>query len=247
MSLAQRAPLRVALAAVLAAAFALITVSPAQAVAYRFWAFYQVVDGAWTFAQKGPDETVPKDGTVEGWRYAVADTGDTRMPRATLTFDQICATTPSQDGNKRVGLVVDFGRPADGTDAAATPPEPKAVCAVVADSATSTDVLRVAGELRSENGMVCAVAGYPATDCGGEVKELSPEAKAADSPIQIAAATATAASSAPAAIPAGNASAPAEDASSGTNTAAYVIAALALLAILAFVIVRSRAAARRQP
>jgi hypothetical protein len=252
VSLAQRAPFRVALAVLLAAAFAVLTVAPAHAAAYRFWGFYQVADGAWTFAQKGPDQTVPVDGTVEGWRFAVADTGDTRLPRATLTFAQICGATPAQAGSKRVGLVVDFGRPADGTDVAVTPPEPKAVCAVVPAAGTSTDVLRAAGELRIEKGLVCAVAGYPATDCGGEVKEISPEAKAADTPIQVAAATGTAsgaasgATSAPATIAADNASAPAKDASSGTSTAAYVIAALALLAILAFVIARSRMASRRR-
>ncbi len=251
MSLAQRAPFRVALAVLLAAAFAVLTVAPAHAAAYRFWGFYQLADGAWTFAQKGADETVPKDGTVEGWRFAVADTGDTRQPRTTLSFDQICGATPARSGNKRVGLVVDFGRPADGTDAAVTPPEPKAVCAVVPSAGTSTDVLRAAGELRIDKGLVCAVAGYPATGCGGEVKELSPEAKAADAPVQIAAATGSASGAAAGAttpaVAADNASAPAKDASSGASTAAYVIAGLALLAILAFVLVRSRAASSRRP
>jgi hypothetical protein len=249
VSLAQRAPFRVALSVLLAAAFAVLTVAPAHAAAYRFWGFYQLTDGAWSFAQKGADQTVPKDGSVDGWRFAVADLNDSRFPRATPTFDELCASTPAQDGKKRVGLLVDFGRPADSADGS-TPPEPKALCAVVASEATSTDVLKAAGDLRVEKALVCGVGGYPATDCGGEVKDVSAETKAKDAPIQVAqvgnsAATSAAPTSAAPTQAASNASAPAEEASSGTSTAAYVIAGLVLLAILAFVIARSRSAARR--
>lgn len=246
MSVARRAPIRVVLAALLAAAISVLTLSPAQAAAYRFWGFYQLADGQWAFAQKGPDQIVPEDGSVDGWRFAVADVNDVRYPRATLAFDQICASTAAESGKKRVGLVVDFGRAADSADGA-TPPVPRAVCAVVAPEATSTDVLAAAGELRVENGLVCAVASYPAADCGGEVEDLSPEAQAADTAVQVTAPAATPTTEAadtPAAQ-AADASAPAEETSTGTNTAAYVTAALALLAILVFVIARSRAAARR--
>lgn len=243
MSLAHRAPIRVVLAALLGAALTALTLAPAHAAAYRFWGFYQLVDSQWAFAQKGADQIVPEDGSVEGWRFAVADADDTRFPRATPTFDDICGSTPAEAGRKRVGLLVDFGRAADAPDTT-TPPEPKAVCAVVATEATSLDVLAAVGELRVEGGLVCGVAGYPETDCGGEVKDVGPEAAAADTPVQIAAPPATTDTETPAAQ-AGGASAPAEDASSGASTAAYVIAALALLAILVFVIVRSRTASRR--
>ncbi|MDV3220773.1 SCO2322 family protein, partial [Intrasporangium sp.] len=234
---------RVVLAALLAAALTALTLAPAHAAAYRFWGFYQLTDGQWAFAEKGADQIVPEEGSVEGWRFAVADMDDTRYPRATPTFEEICGSTPAEPDRKRVGLIVDFGRPADSADAT-TPPEPKAVCAVVATEATSLDVLAAAGELRVEGGLVCGVAGYPATDCGGEVKDISPQAKAADTPVQIAGPPAATDTATPAAQ-AGEASAPAEDSSSGASTAAYVIAALALLAILVFVIARSRAANRR--
>lgn len=240
MSLAQRAPIRAVFAVLLAAAFTALSVGPAHAAAYRFWGFYQLTDGQWAFAQKGSDQIVPKDGSVDGWRFAVADVNDARFPRATLTFDQLCASTPAETGKKRVGLVIDYGRPADSADGA-TPPEATALCSVVAPDATSTDVLAAAGQLRVENGLVCGVAGYPATECGGEVKELSAEAKAADTPVQIAAPSATP-TNAPNAAPA---STPAEDTSSGTSTAAYVIVGIALLALVAFLLARSRAARRR--
>ncbi|WP_344255972.1 SCO2322 family protein [Terrabacter carboxydivorans] len=244
MSLVRRAPLRVVLAAVVAALLSALTVAPAQAAAYRYWGFYQLSGTSWTFAQKGPDQTVPKDGSVDGWRFAVADEASTRYPRAVLTFDQVCGTTPAESGKKRVGLVVDFGRPADAADGG-TPRAPKALCAVVATDATSAAVLAVAGDVRTEKGLVCGVAGYPTSDCGGAVKEVSPEAKAADQPVSISAPTASpSATATPAATATDVAAAPASG-TSGGSVAAYVIAALVLLALLAYLLVRSRSRARR--
>jgi len=234
-----RTPLRVLLALLLAGAFAALTIAPAQAAAYRYWGFYQLTDGAWAFAQKGSDQIVPADGSVDGWRYAVGDEQSTRFPRAVLTFDAICAATPAAAGQKRVGLVVDFGRPADSGDGA-TPPQPVALCASVPTDATSTDVLAKAGELRTEKGLVCAVAGYPAKDCGGEVKEVSAEAKAADTPVTIAAPTAATATPAAVATPISAQPTAGTSSTSGGTVAAYVIAGLAVLALIGYLIVRSR-------
>lgn len=243
MSRARRAPLRVVLATLVAACLAALTVAPAHAAAFRYWGFYQLTNGAWAFAQKGSDQTVPKDGSVDGWRFAVADEASTRFPRAVLTFDQVCGNTAAEAGKKRVGVVVDFGRPADSADNA-TPPEPKAVCAVVATDATSTAVLAAAGEVRTEKGLVCGVAGYPAKECGAPVKNVTPEAKAADQPVTIAAPAAT-----PAAAPSAGATdvagTPLSASDSGSNVAAYVIAVLVLLALAAYLVVRSRSRARR--
>ena len=244
-SRARRAPLRVVLAALVAACLSALTVAPAHAAAYRFWGFYQLTDGAWSFAQKGPDQTVPADGSVDGWRFAVADEASTRFPRGVLTFEQICGSTPAQDGKKRVGLVVDFGRSADSADGA-VPPEPKAVCAVVDKDGTSTAVLAAAGEVRTEKGLVCGVAGYPATGCGGAVKEVGAEAKAPDEPVTIAAPAATTAATTPSAAGTDtNVPGTPLTAESGTNVAAYVIAALALLALLGYLVARARSRARQ--
>ncbi|GAA1972635.1 hypothetical protein GCM10009817_11010 [Terrabacter lapilli] len=242
MSTVRRAPIRVLLAAVVAACLSALTLAPAQAAAYRYWGFFQLTGTTWAFAQKGPDQTVPKDGTVEGWRFAVADESSTRFPRAVLTFDQLCGATPAQAGKKRVGLVLDFGRPADAADGA-TPPQPKASCAVVPTDATSSAVLATAGEVRAEKGLVCAIAGYPATDCGGAVKEVSPEAKAKDQPISIAgpAASASTPSATPGASDIASSSTSATSSTSGANVAAYVIVGLLLLALVGYLLVRSRA------
>jgi hypothetical protein len=242
MSTVRRAPIRVLLAAVVAACLSALTLAPAQAAAYRYWGFFQLTGTTWAFAQKGPDQTVPKDGAVDGWRFAVADESSTRYPRAVLTFDQLCGTTPAQAGKKRVGLVLDFGRPADAADSA-SPPQPKAMCAVVATDATSSAVLATAGEVRAEKGLVCAIAGYPATDCGGAVKEVSPEAKAKDQPISIAAPAASASASAsPSPAPSSSdVASSATSSTSGGNVAAYVIVGLLLLALIGYLLVRSRA------
>lgn len=246
VSLVRRAPFRVVLVALVAAALSALTVAPAQAAAYRYWGFYQLADGAWAFAQKGPDQTVPKDGSVDGWRFAVADEASTRYPRAVLTFDQVCGSTPAVAGKKRVGLVVDFGRPADAADGG-TPPAPKALCAVVATDATSSAVLATAGDVRTEKGLVCGVAGYPTSDCGGAVKEVSPEAKAADQPVTIAAPGATTSATAPATAAATgtDVATSATSGTSGGTVAAYVIAGLVLLALVAYLLVRSRSRARQ--
>lgn len=253
----RRAPIRVIIAAVLAAAFGILTVGPADAASYRFWGYYQLTGDTWAFAQKGSDQTVPKDGSVDGWRFAVSDPSASRFPRAVLTFDQICGATPAEDGKKRVGVVVDFGRAAD-SPGGATPPEPEAVCAVLPPDATSTEALKAAGELRVEKGLVCAVAGYPATGCGGEVGKVSPEAQAPDEAVTIAApgaagstaaapdetgATGPAAADATTAAPEAQAPASSDTSSSGMSTAAYVIAGIALLALIVFLVIRARRAA----
>ena len=235
-----RAPVRVLLALLLAGAFAALTIAPAQAAPYRYWGFYQLSDGAWAFAQKGSDQTTPADGSVEGWRYAVGDEQSTRFPRDVLTFDEICAAVPAAAGQKRVGLVVDYGRPADAVDPATVPPDPTALCASVPTDATSTDVLAEAGKLRIEKGLVCGVAGYPATGCADVVNEVSAEAKAADTPVTITAPAAeTATPAATAAQVETQPTAGATSTSTGT-VAAYVVAALAVLALIAYLVLRSR-------
>lgn len=154
----------------------------ASAANYRYWGYWQLTNGSWTFAQKGPDQLVPADGSVEGWRYAVDDGSGTRTPRAKATFEQLCAATPAQAGKKRVGLVLDFGRAAD-AEGALTPPQPTATCVVAATTATGSEVLAVATEMRVDKGLVCALAGYPATGCGGAVATLTEAQQAPDTPV----------------------------------------------------------------
>jgi hypothetical protein len=248
MPITHRRTLRLVVVTALAALLAALLVTPAVAaptVSYRFWGFFQYTDGAWAFAQKGPAETVPADGSVEGWRFAVSGSDSSRYPRATATFDEICAGTPAQAGKKRVGVIIDFGRTADAEDGA-TPPAPVAVCAALAPDQSSVDALQAAGGVRSDKGLICAVRGYPATGCGGEVKQVPAAAKAADTPVAIpvkagASASPSASASASAdAVAAGSSS----EQGSGVSTGTWVgiVLVLAVLALVAVAALRRRRA-----
>jgi hypothetical protein len=106
-------------------------------------------------------------------------------------------------------------------------------------------VLATAGDVRTEKGLVCGVAGYPTSDCGGAVKEVSPAAKAADQPVTVAAPTATPSASATTPATGTDVAAAQTSGTSGGNVAAYVIAGLVLLALIAYLLVRSRSRARQ--
>ena len=160
-----------------------VVAAPAQAAAYRYWGYFHVTKTAWTFAQTGPAQTIPVDGAVDGWRFAVADESSIRTPRATPTFAALCAGTAVKAGAKRVGLVLDFGRPADSADGAG-PPAAKATCVTVPVKATGADILVAGGAtLRLSKDLTCAIDGYPVTGCGDTVasfiKKLGKAAPAA--------------------------------------------------------------------
>ncbi|MFC5999871.1 SCO2322 family protein [Quadrisphaera sp. GCM10027208] len=186
-----RLPQRLVRAGTLLGALALAVtagVSPAAATsaqdAYRYWGYYQLTEDEWAFAQTGPDGTTPADGAVEGWRFAVAGPSDVRTPRALPAFEEVCGAEEAAAGEKRVAVVIDYGREADAPDGA-QPPEPRADCAVVDEAASGADVLATVAETRVEDGLVCGLDGYPATGCGDPVPEVSPEAAAADEPVEL--------------------------------------------------------------
>lgn len=165
-----------------------LAAAPAQAAAYRYWGYFHLTNSAWTFAQTGPGQAIPADGSVEGWRFAVADEASMRTPRATPAFATLCAGTPVTAGHKRVGLVIDFGRPADAADATKPPPAAKATCVAVPAKATGSDVLVAAGTtLRLDKALTCGINGWPATGCGDPVAPVPAAAASPDTKITIAA------------------------------------------------------------
>jgi len=179
--------LRAAVIAILVTLAGSVVVAPAQAAAYRYWGYFHLAKGAWAFSQTGPAQAIPADGTVDGWRFAVADESSIRTPRATPTFEALCAGTAIKTGSKRVGLVIDFGRPADSADGA-TPPVAQATCVTVPTKATGSDVLVAGGAtLRLDKAMTCAIDGWPATGCGEAVAPVPAAAASPDTMITIAA------------------------------------------------------------
>ena len=157
------------LVSVLAALFLSLLSGPAEAASFRYWGYYTWTDGAWAFATKGPDQTAPADGAVEGWRFAItAESGEPRVPRADGDFDAICASTDPAAGQKRVAVVLDPGLEDDAPEGA-TPPEPRGACALVAESASGAEVLAAVATTRVEKGLICSIDAYPAQGCGEPV------------------------------------------------------------------------------
>jgi hypothetical protein len=165
-----------ALACCLAALAGLGVVSVAApahaATGYTFWAYYHLVDGRWAPSMRGADGVVPPDGAVEGFRYATTTGTPDRPPRALPSFADICAGTRAGEGDKRVGVVLDYGTGRDAPDSQ-SPPRAEAACAVVPTGATAQQALESVRPLRIEEGLICAVGGYPASGCAEAVSDPS--------------------------------------------------------------------------
>ncbi|MFC7221391.1 SCO2322 family protein [Streptomyces polyrhachis] len=174
-----------AVLAPLAALLAAVGAGPAHAAGYRYWSFWEREGAAWAYAQQGPGTARPADGDVVGFRFAVSeDSADATRPRGGADFAALCADTKPAADRKRVAFVLDFGTRADSADGA-VPPKPRTACALVAQDATAADALATVAEpLRfGDNGLLCAIAGYPRTGCGETVSEKKP---ASDKPAEAA-------------------------------------------------------------
>ncbi len=173
-----RTPL--ALAAALAVAGA-VGAAPAYATSYRYWTYWSGSGNDWTFSAVGPAGATPADGTVQGWRFAVTEgvRGQGNAPRLApaAAFRQFCGATPPAAGRKRVAVVLDFGDPADAPPGQSPPPA-RGTCVVAAPAATGAQLLSDAVTVRTDRGLVCALAGYPAGECAPAVT-ASPEPRSA--------------------------------------------------------------------
>lgn len=158
---------RLAIALGIAVLVSMASAAVGNAANYRYWGFFQQVDGAWTAAAVGAAQAVPEHGAVDGWRYAVVGDTAVREPRTDLTFDDICPDAEAGDGAKIVAVVIDPGTPADSPDdtAEGDPPGAFAECAEVDADATSMDVLSAVTDVVDEGGFVCSIGGYPASGC----------------------------------------------------------------------------------
>jgi hypothetical protein len=165
----RRTTLAVLAALLLPLAFA----TTASAESFRYWGYFQWTDGAWAFAQTGPADTVPEDGSVEGWRFAVGDETSTRFPRTGDVFEEVCGSVDPAADEKRVAVVIDYGTAEDAPDGD-TVPEPRGECAQVPADASGADVLAAVAEIRSDAGLTCALDGYPSSGCGDPVDGAAP-------------------------------------------------------------------------
>ena len=162
-----------------------VAATPApEAVAY--WGSFLAEDGGWAFAPVGPSARTAEDGAVEGWRFATVAAGARpRPPRGLPGFEELCGQVPAVDGEVRVGVVLDFGRPVDAPPGAdGEPPAPRGACAQVPEGSSGEVVLDDVATLRAEAGVLCAVDGYPAAVCQPAVP-LPDAARAADEPVDV--------------------------------------------------------------
>jgi LPXTG-motif cell wall-anchored protein len=156
----------------------------AQAASYRYWSFWIGAGDGWTYASVGAGSTRPADGSVQGWRFAISAgaNSSTIPPRAAASFDAICGTQEAAEGRKRVALVIDFGTTDDAPDGENPPRGIARVCVEAPMSATGAAVLAQAFAVRSKDGLVCGIDGYPRTECAALVKEPDPKPSATSRP-----------------------------------------------------------------
>jgi hypothetical protein len=145
----------------------------AQAVTgYRYWNYFHVTGGEYVFAKTGPADYVPRDGSVEAYRYGLSSVADGLKPRTgptAYTAAAICRGTTPESDEKTVGVLIDYGTPADAA-AGETPPEPRAACAVVPIDANGQPVLDAVADVRVQEGVTCGIDGYPVRTCSVTVK-----------------------------------------------------------------------------
>jgi hypothetical protein len=209
---------------------------------FRYWNYFHVKNGSYAFATTGPSGFTPADGSVEAYRYGLSSTAAGLQPRAdagTYPAAKICKGTPPKSGQKRVGVLLDFGTKTDAAKGE-TPPAPRAACAVVPLNATGQQVLAAVAKVRVQKQLVCGIDGYPVTSCTVTVKNPPAAAPQQDVAFELppAAGSSTDASSA----------SPAASSSSSTSTddggipwpLVGVVAALVLLGGGALALARSR-------
>lgn len=161
-------------AAVLLGTFVGPLVGPAHAApGYRYWNYFHVTADGYTFATTGPSGFVPDDGSVEAYRYGLSPGAsglEPRTPAATYAVADLCAGRQAGSGQKRVGVLLDYGTAADAPDGGRVP-EPKAACAVVPTEANGQQVLDAVSDLRVEDQLVCGIDGYPTAGCSVTVDD----------------------------------------------------------------------------
>lgn len=159
---------RTALALALTTTAALSAASPAHAEpAHRYWSTWTLQGTSWQVPERSATEEIPADGSVVGLRFALLPASATngRSPRATPSFEEMCGRTAPEAGTKRVGVVVDHGRPEESASRPQDAPQVETACAVAPVDATLVATVRHALDVQGTPPMVCAVDDHPAEGC----------------------------------------------------------------------------------
>jgi hypothetical protein len=166
--------------------------APASADTTAFWGYWQADGSHWAFAKTGPATAHPKDGAIEGWRYAKASGNTGTPPRAKPDFTKVCGSGAAPAAAKRVAVVLDYGDPAE-APSGATPPTARTACAIVPRNATGSDVLaKVARPQTDKSGLICAMDAFgpcakaaPAVASSSSAKPAAPKKSAGSTAVTI--------------------------------------------------------------
>lgn len=154
--------------------------APAQAAAYRYWSYWQGASGTWVAAQTGPGDYSLVDEDVQGWRFGITADMPSQAPDNDPDFATLCpdlAAAGATSGELRVAVVIDAGFTADAPQGQ-TPPADVVSCVTVPEGSTGNQALAAAGSVTDQGGLVCAINGYPADECGAEVADADATAAA---------------------------------------------------------------------
>lgn len=169
----RRALVGIGTAAILAAV-SMPTAAHAETT-YRYWSYW-VGGETWSYSSRGPGFRTPPDASVDGYRFVVSpkDGSQASPPAAASTYDQLCTGQPAAPaGQKRVAVVLDFGAPGI-APVGETPPATSVQCVTVDQAATGLQVLQKVAQLRFHaSGLICGIAGFPATECPGQTTRAS--------------------------------------------------------------------------
>jgi hypothetical protein len=175
---------RTAVLAVLALFLPIGMASAQEQDSFRYWSYWWGgADGTWSYAQTGPVDRPVTDGDVEGWLFLTsAEAVPSQQPGLAPDFAALCPDGEPIPGQVRVGVVIDFGTERDvpAGDAIPEGENPQGQCITVPQGSTAEDVLGAAADVRSEQGAVCGIAGYPATGCFEVVSAEEAAVAAAD-------------------------------------------------------------------
>jgi hypothetical protein len=138
---------------------------------WRYWGYYQAAPGAktWTAAMTGPTVDI-KDGSVEGWSFVFsADDIPSIAPSVKPDFQSICGKIKADKDTKRIALVIDYGLK-DYAPKGEKVKKTFTTCIRTAKESQGIDVLGQVAKIRAaKSGLICALNGYPAKECGVEI------------------------------------------------------------------------------
>lgn len=161
------------IAAMMLASVPVVAVAaPTDPVQFRYWSFWVAEGGDWTLAQIAPEERQLADMAVDGWHFGVWGDDGGQPPRALPNFASLCPTlaaaTPSPKVT-RVAVVLDSGVGSD-APTGEVPGVIRTACLSMPGKIFSSAALKAAAkDVRIENSQLCAIDGYPRTECKPQI------------------------------------------------------------------------------